>query len=161
MGNLAPTRYSIITMNIFSERVSMESFRDQIKDRCIHLTLDSHKGTSDREILCSAGVSYHEVAKVAELGHVGCGLRTPCGGSKVGSKTNGHKVQPCDKYAQPTEKEIQKEIDEWEHTKDCLSRKVSSCCEAEIDESHVIKSGPCKGHGKRFCSKCKKLVYMV
>jgi hypothetical protein len=42
-----------------------------------------------------------------------------------------------------------------------MKRNVSSCCEAPIDESQVITEGQFKGHGPRYCSKCKRCVYMV
>lgn len=43
----------------------------------------------------------------------------------------------------------------------CLERGVSPCCEAPLDLSHVIKSGRYKGHGKRFCSQCRRWVGTV
>lgn len=38
---------------------------------------------------------------------------------------------------------------------------VSPCCDAPLDLSRVIQSGPRKGHGKRFCSKCRRWVFTV
>ena len=42
-----------------------------------------------------------------------------------------------------------------------IAKGFSPCCEAPIDKSRVIAEGRHKGHGARFCSKCKKVVYMV
>jgi hypothetical protein len=39
--------------------------------------------------------------------------------------------------------------------------KLSSCCNAPYDESHVIKEGRHKGHGIRYCSKCGRPLFMV
>ena len=138
----------------------MKTLREQITGRCKHVTCEP-KRHDDKTIKCKAGVSYYELAKVDELGLVGCGLRNPCGGKKAGSKERGHIVQQCDKYQAVSEEEIQAELDSHERTIKLMMQGLSSCCEAAIDESHVIASGEHKGHGPRFCSKCKKVVYMV
>ena len=44
---------------------------------------------------------------------------------------------------------------------DLLAKGLSGCCEAALDESQVIKEGRHKGHGTRFCSKCRKVAFMV
>lgn len=38
---------------------------------------------------------------------------------------------------------------------------LSNCCEAPIDYSQVIEKGRYKNHGPRYCSKCKKCLFMV
>lgn len=52
---------------------------------------------------------------------------------------------------------------EAEHLRyiDLTRRGLSTCCEAELDVSQVIPSGKYKNHGPRFCSKCKRLCFMV
>lgn len=52
---------------------------------------------------------------------------------------------------------------EAEHERRCelLRNGLSPCCEAPVDESQVITSGRFKGHGSRYCSKCRKLLYTV
>lgn len=52
---------------------------------------------------------------------------------------------------------------ELEHAEKVLRGEVSDtfCCNAPIDTSHVIREGRNKNHGPRFCSKCKKLLFMV
>jgi hypothetical protein len=42
-----------------------------------------------------------------------------------------------------------------------LKQGLSSCCEAPIDTSQAITSGQHKDHGPRFCSKCKRMIFMV
>jgi hypothetical protein len=138
----------------------MKTLREQITGRCKHVTCEPRK-YDDKSIKCKAGVSYYELAKIDELGRTGCALRNPCGGKRMGSIDNGEDVQFCKKYEALTEKEIQAELDDHERTMRLMMEGLSSCCEAPIDESQVIAEGQHKGHGPRFCSKCKKLAYMV
>lgn len=42
-----------------------------------------------------------------------------------------------------------------------LDQGLSFCCEAPLDERQVITSGKYKGHGPRFCSKCKAFQFQV
>ena len=76
------------------------------------------------------------------------------------------KIDPeCDKYQRFTTEEIL-EIERKDKETTILLRrvmvdKISSCCDAPIDESRVIKSGKYKGHGGRYCSKCGKCIYFV
>ena len=42
-----------------------------------------------------------------------------------------------------------------------MMKDISPCCDAPLDKSRVITSGRYKGHGPRFCSKCKNVVYFV
>jgi len=44
---------------------------------------------------------------------------------------------------------------------DLILRGISPCCKAPIDESKVIPRGKYKGHGPRYCSKCRKCVLMA
>jgi len=67
----------------------------------------------------------------------------------------------CEKFSPYTQQEIEEDKKITDHEIDCLKRNVSSCCEASIDTSQVIKNGSHKGHGPRFCSKCHKCVFMV
>ena len=50
---------------------------------------------------------------------------------------------------------------ETERHMNLMRKGLSSCCKAPFDTSHVITSGQHKNHGPRFCSKCKKLCFMV
>lgn len=138
----------------------MKSLREQITGRCIHRTCEPRE-FDDKSKVCKAGISYYELAKIDELGYIGCGLRTPCGGENPGSGIRGQIVQKCDKYEAISKEAIQKEIDGHDRTMKLMMQGLSSCCEAKIDESHVITEGEHKGHGPRFCSKCHKLAYMV
>lgn len=67
----------------------------------------------------------------------------------------------CEKREFQTVAEIEAEEAETKRFLDCLDRGVSGCCEAPINETQVIRNGPHKGHGPRFCSKCGKLAFMV
>lgn len=75
------------------------------------------------------------------------------------------KENGCNIYERFTCKELQeqqKELDIYvEKFKKQTKTGLSMCCEAPIDTSHVIQSGRHKGHGARYCSKCKKCLFMV
>jgi hypothetical protein len=65
-----------------------------------------------------------------------------------------------DSNQKPLEKDPQVESGNGtEKTSDKV--KLSSCCNAPYDESHVIKEGRHKGHGIRYCSKCGRPLFMV
>jgi hypothetical protein len=114
---------------------------------------------------CDAGVCYRDLMRIKELGITGCMLRIPCFGEKVGSVTRGITVEYCEKYSAFTAEDIDAQVAEMEVRMEkfrrCIMRNVSTCCDAPIDESQVIKSGEHKGHGPRFCTNCKKVVFMV
>ena len=131
------------------------NIKSQLRGGCRHAT-----SIRDNET-CKAGMVYDEIMKRKELGDVGCMVRLPCSGKPVGSITRGHTVQPCNKYDPLTEEEIEQEEREIQEIIKNIASGVSSCCKAPIDESRVIPDGQHKGHGPRYCSKCKKLVYMV
>lgn len=133
----------------------MKSMREQLTGKCKHIGGSLHKASSDPTEACLAGVSYYELMKIDELGVLGCCCRVPCGGK------TGDSIHTCDKYQPLSEQEIQAEIDAWEETTRCLQEGISNCCKAPIDESRAIKEGPHKGHGPRYCSKCRKLAYIV
>lgn len=67
----------------------------------------------------------------------------------------------CACYEATTEEQVAEEEAELQRTLSLLSKNLSSCCEAPIDKSHVIVSGQHKGHGPRFCSRCKHVVMWV
>ena len=135
----------------------MKSLREQIHGRCQHSTGDPNK--FDPGVKCKAGVEFYELAKIAEFGKQGCALRLPCHGDT--GETRGIPVSPCDKYVPWTEEMIQADIDQWEETKRCIFADLSPCCKAPLDKTQVIQSGKYKNHGPRFCSKCKRVVFMV
>ncbi len=139
----------------------MGTVREQLTGKCINFTPDLHKGLDDKSVKCKAGVSYYDLCKVKECGLTGCGLRYPCLGAEIGSTRHGQIVEPCSKYLPMSDEEIQSRVDEWKKVTDCLGKNISPCCNAEINESRVIKKGKYKGHGPRYCNKCKKVVFMV
>lgn len=69
------------------------------------------------------------------------------------------------KYVNLLTERVDTEIaEEEQESKDAVDRLLGSfsvCCNASLDESHVIKAGPKKGHGKRYCSACGKFAYLV
>jgi len=136
----------------------MKSLREQLTGVCKHA---APRMLRDRDECCKAGVNYHALARIDELGRTGCALRFPCGGEKPGTETRGNVVEKCDKYEPLTPEEIDAEIAEHDREIACLLRGVSRCCEAPIDERAVILDGEHKGHGPRFCSKCGNVVFMV
>jgi hypothetical protein len=125
----------------------------QNKNRCVHFRAIHYNDS------CEAGVNFNELMRVKELGRTGCMMRLPCTGRT--GVTRGIPVEPCNKYQPLTEADIQKEIDMLKRAVKCLKDDVSSCCNAPIDKSRVIQRGKHKGHGPRYCSKCKSVVYVV
>lgn len=115
--------------------------------KCVHFT-----GVQNET--CEAGVRYRDVAGGrSHLAVLPCLPPMP------------HKAHEtpatCASKRLPTEAEIAASEAEFEQAMERLRRGVSSCCEAEIDESQVITSGRHKGHGPRYCTACRKLVFMV
>lgn len=110
---------------------------------------------------CGHGRNYDEVMRKAELGDIGCMLRLPCLGDKPGTQIRGETVEPCNLHEGYTREEVEAEERETERRMELMLKGVSPCCEAPIDESHVIPDGEHKGHGPRFCSKCHRCVFMV
>lgn len=128
--------------------------------RCIH-----HNGTTNDR--CLAGVRYADVA----VDHAPIKYRHERHGSQ-GSPYSLSRSLPCmGKYNLGGATCVKLELlsaeeiaaDEAAHqrTMDLMRLGLSSCCEAPIDESQVIRSGRHKGHGPRFCSKCRRCVFMV
>ncbi len=68
---------------------------------------------------------------------------------------------PCPKFEQPTPEEVAAEEAESERVFAAIQAGKSPCCGAPFDERQVITSGGFKGHGPRFCSACKRLVFQV
>jgi hypothetical protein len=67
----------------------------------------------------------------------------------------------CSGYSPLTVEELAaKEAEQQRHI-DLMRQGLSSCCEAPFDTSQVITSGRFKNHGPRFCSKCKRVCFMV
>lgn len=137
---------AVIARNV---RNNMKSLREQIKGECEHFI-----GVRDNK-KCKAGMVYDEVMQVGKLGVLGCMLRLPCHGDKT------KQTLPCEKYSPLSEAKIDQIVKEFERRDELLLKGLSFCCEAPIDESQVIKEGRHKGHGGRFCSKCKKVVFWV
>ena len=135
----------------------MKTIRLQCQGWCQHSNPDPNR--FEPGVKCKAGVEYYALVDIEKNGRQGCALRLPCHGDT--GETRGIPVSPCDKYEPLTEEMIAEHEKDVQRTIDCLRADVSSCCEAPIDKSQVIKDGKHKNHGPRFCSKCKKMVYMV
>lgn len=113
------------------------SYEEKLKLKCKHFN-----GIGNES--CKVGVVYKELCHVSDF---------PC-----------HYKESnviCSKRENYTEEEVSKIVDESNRIAELISKGLSPCCEAKIDDSHVIKEGSHKGHGARFCSKCGKLAYMV
>ena len=111
----------------------MKSNRDRLKVKCVYFN-----GTINKK--CKAGIEYTE-----QLHELSC----------IGRSKN------CVKYRPHTDKEINEIEARTKNTIRCMVAGISECCHALIDESHVIKEGSYKGHGIRFCSECKKVLFIV
>ena len=109
----------------------MKALREQLTGRCRHLTACRSMG--DRE-KCKADVCYYDLARVDELGDVGCVLRLPCGGEKPGTQIRSQTVEACGKYSPLTEHEIHQRIKEIEEQTQLLMQGLSSCCKAPMAE---------------------------
>jgi len=88
---------------------------------------------------CGAGIAYEHPLQVVCIGRPGT----------------------CDSYAPFTAQEIAADEVSNKRDMDLFQKGLSSCCEAPIDTSRVITEGRHKGHGARYCSKCKRLCFMV
>lgn len=135
----------------------MTRSRRTIEDR---MKVCRHRGGLSRDI-CEANVRYDEVSRRAELGDLGCFCRLPCMGKEPGTEDNGQIVQPCEQYESTPREDIEQAERDMERAIELMKKGLSSCCEATIDESHVIREGEHKGHGPRYCSECGKVAYMV
>lgn len=67
----------------------------------------------------------------------------------------------CEKYSPYTAEELEAQEEEIGRYLGALAENKSPCCKAEIDVSQVVTTGKRKGHGPRFCSKCKKWLFTV
>ena len=96
---------------------------------------------------CEFGIKWREELKNART----------CIGKDDGIKCNNFTLRTPEEI-----KEEQNKIDKAvAKSVKMLKTKKSDCCNAPIDESRVIKKGRHKGHGGRYCSKCKRCLYWV
>jgi hypothetical protein len=72
-----------------------------------------------------------------------------------------HGGATCPRYEPFTPEEVAASQAAHRRTMDLMERGLSSCCEAPIDESRVIRRGRHEGHGPRYCSKCGRCVFIV
>ncbi len=114
---------------------------DKTKD-CRHFN-----GITNRE--CGAGIKYNSFPGSTKYGP----KNRPCF-AEDGSP-------PCETYAPWTAEELVEQDRKMQRKMDLMRQGLSSCCEAPFDENRVIREGRHKGHGPRYCSKCRKLVFMV
>lgn len=100
---------------------------------------------------CKAGVAYKTVRGNA-----------PCSLSCFRDKSWEEGGKPaCAHFIAITEEQVTAEMRELERTIGLYAKKLSSCCEAPLDETYVITQGRNRGHGPRFCSKCRRVVMWV
>ena len=118
---------------------------------------------------CKAGIDYlskavdHEPIRYqnAHDGRVRPGVYSCCRSFPCGERLNMSGTAKCDKYDPFTAEENAAHEAEIKRSHDLMARGLSSCCEAPIDESQVIRAGRHKGHGPRYCSKCGRCVLIV
>lgn len=67
----------------------------------------------------------------------------------------------CESYQPYSPEELESKNKARDRFVNLLSKGLSDCCEAPIDQSQVISDGRYKGHGRMFCSKCKRVVFVV
>jgi hypothetical protein len=67
----------------------------------------------------------------------------------------------CGKYSPLTAEELAEKEAQLKRHMELMRQGLSGCCEAPFDTSHVLTSGRFKGHGPRYCSKCKALCFVV
>jgi len=68
----------------------------------------------------------------------------------------------CPEYIAQTEEQYEAREKRFAEATDLVfNQNLSACCKAPIDTSEVITSGRHKGHGKRTCSKCGALAYII
>lgn len=140
----------------------MKTIREQLTGECRHFNgVPRHFQGEWENKTCKAGVNYHKLMRITELGDAGCLCRIPCTGDVPGTQVRTQTVEPCEKYDPMTEAEIQQEEREIQERMEEIRRDISPCCKAPIDHSRSITDGEYKGHGPHYCSKCKRLVYMV
>lgn len=112
-----------------------------------------HYTGAGRHDECKAGICYKDV-RVVNPGH-GNGVSYPC---TPNMNESGAKCSSLEFY---TPEEIaQQERETGEYVELILSG-ISPCCKAEIDKSHLIPSGRYKGHGKAYCSKCRRCIGVI
>jgi hypothetical protein len=97
---------------------------------------------------CQCGVQFAQI-RVAREGKPS--EQYPCFG----------KAQGCEFYNGYTQEEVDEDEKKYEKMMTCLRGGVSWCCNEPVDESQIITEGTHKGHGRRYCSKCGQLLYMV
>lgn len=113
-------------------------------------------GMSDKSAKCKAGVCYRELVGGPDEGWA---RRVPCTPPyRPGDEQN---MVYCEKFQATTPEEIAARDEAFKHAMECHKRGVSSCCEAPLDTSNVHTEGPYKGHGPRYCSKCRKVQFIV
>lgn len=106
-----------------------------------------------REGTCEAGIETKAVARGTVPYSIACIRNTPW---QIGG------CPQCPSFTAQTAEEVdarerafaQAVVDTFVHNK-------SPCCKAPIDERRVIEKGRHKGHGKRVCSKCGRVAYLV
>lgn len=150
-------------METDSNGVRLVSMHGRDPSKCRHFN-----GTSNGR--CEAGVKYesvnvqHEPIRYRNLrpgGKPEPTVYTISGSLPCADRFNlgGHAT--CPSYSPLTAEEIAERDAADKRSMDLLRQGLSSCCEAPIDESRVIREGRHKGHGPRYCGKCGRCVFVV
>jgi len=97
---------------------------------------------------CQAGVKYDSMAV------------WPCLPTSLPWRA-GVVASECASFAATTAEEEAADRAEIDKALDLRRRGLSSCCEAPLDRSRLLTSGPHAGSGWLYCSSCKRAVMHV
>ena len=115
--------------------------------RCVHFTGLQHR-------TCKADVEYASVEVKADPS-TGVLYSLPC------LTDHNPGCASCAKQHLPTEQELAEDKAAIKRRYELLGQGIAPCCNVPIDTSQVINSGKYVGHGPRYCSKCRKLLFTV
>ena len=126
---------------------------------CKHHTPTVSVGRIDGGPVCAAGVDRTAMLAADRDGLV---RRLPCVVPVSVTMGRGRwEPLPCVHADYPSPDDVAAEAARDKRSDELRARGLSDCCEAAIDERAVITAGRNKGHGPRFCSACKRCLYMV
>lgn len=69
--------------------------------------------------------------------------------------------EACERYSPYTAEEQSAHKAERKRVAECIQQGISPCCGRAIDTSSVVASGRYEGCGPRYCSQCRKLLFLV
>lgn len=127
----------------------MKTVAEQHASWCVHYQRDPSKMFGKGEERCKAGVSYDELAKVADLGRTGCALRLPCiKRHHDPAARRGQPLMECEALQWPTAEEC---AEEEEQAEQAIARLMTAApVIAEVKQLHKGENW----QGTRDCPVC-------